>query len=76
MNIEIDQQQKFTEEFSKLAEDASQKFKDKWDHDVKFTNPTRTKLIPSFNPGAIDLLSVELRRKFEELRSRYFGKSL
>ena len=76
MNLEIDQQQKFTEEFSKLAADASQRFKDKWDNEVKFINPTRSKLIPSFNPGAIDLLSVELRRKFEELRSKYFGKSL
>ena len=76
MNIEIDQQQKFTEQFSKLAEDASQKFKDKWDSTVSFINPTHTKMIPTFNTGAIHLLSVEMRKKFEDLRGKYFNKSL
>lgn len=76
MNIEIDQQQKFTEQFSKLTEDASQKFKDKWDNTVSFINPTHTKMIPAFNTGAIHLLSVEMRKKFEDLRGKYFNKSL
>ena len=31
MNNEISQQQKFEEQFHKLAEQASPKFKDKWD---------------------------------------------
>ena len=76
MNIEIDQQQKFAEKFSKLAEDASQRFKDKWDQDVRFINPTHNKMIPAFNAGAIDLLSVELRKKYELLREEYFHKAL
>ncbi len=76
MNIEIDQQQKFAEQFSKLAEGASQKFKDKWDNDISFINPTHEKMIPAFNTGAIHLLSVELRKKFEILREKYFAKSL
>ena len=76
MNIEIDQQQKFTEQFSKLAANASQKFKDKWDGTIRFINPTRTKFIPSFNGNTIDLLSVELRNKFEILRNKYYAKSL
>lgn len=76
MNIEIDQQQKFTELFSKLAETAPQRFKDKWDGDINFINPTRSKFIPSFNGNAIDLLSVELRNKFENLRNKYYSKSL
>ena len=76
MNIEIDQQQKFAEQFSKLAEDASQRFKDKWDHEVRFVDPTHHKMIPSFNSGVIDLLSVELRKKYEILRDQYFRKEL
>jgi hypothetical protein len=76
MNIEIDQQQKFTEQFSKLVETASQRFKDKWDGNIHFINPTRSKFIPSFNGNSIDLLSVELRNKFEILRNKYYSKSL
>ena len=76
MNIEIDQQQKFSEQFSKLVEQAPQRFKDKWDGNIRFINPTRTKFIPSFNGNTIDLLSVELRNKFEILRNKYYAKSL
>ena len=76
MNIEIDQQQKFTEQFSKMVEGAPQRFKDKWDGNIRFINPTRTKFIPSFNGNAIDLLSVELRNRFEILRNKYYSKSL
>lgn len=76
MNIEIDQQQKFEEQFAKLVEGASQKFKDKWDQQIIFTNPTREKLTPTLNPGALHLLSVELRKKFEVLRNKYLEKSL
>ena len=76
MNLEIDQQQKFTEQFSKLVETASERFKDKWDGNITFINPTRTKFIPSFNGNSIDLLSVELRNKFEILRNKYYAKSL
>ena len=76
MNIELDQQRKFIEQFSKLAEDASQKFKDKWDFEVNFINPTRIKMIPSFNGNVIELLSADLRNKFETLRNKYFSKSL
>ena len=76
MNIEIDQQQKFAEQFSKLAHDAPQRFKDKWDGNIRFINPTHTKSIPSFNGNSIDLLGVELRRKFEILRSQYYTKTL
>ena len=76
MNIEIDQQQKFTEQFSKMVEGAPQRFKDKWDGNIWFVNPTRTKFIPSFNGNTIDLLSVELRNKFEELRNKYYAKAL
>ncbi len=76
MNIEIDQQQKFLEQFSKLAQDAPQRFKDKWDGNVEFINPTHTKFIPSFNDNSIEFLSVELRNKFEILRNKYYSKSL
>jgi hypothetical protein len=76
MNIEIDQQQKFIEQFMKLTEDASLKFKSKWDYNIQFINPTRKKIIPSFGIGVIDALSVELRAKFETLRNRYYAKSL
>jgi hypothetical protein len=76
MNIEIDQQQKFTEAFFKMVHDAPQRFKDKWDGNIRFINPTRTKFIPSFNGNSIDLLSVELRNKFEILRTKYYAKSL
>ena len=61
MNIEIDQQQKF---------------KENWDGEISFINPTRTKFIPSFNGNSIDILTVELRDKFEILRNKYFAKSL
>ena len=76
MNIEIDQQQKFTEQFYELTADAPQKFKDKWDGNINFINPTRTKFIPSFNGNTIDFLPVALRDKFEILRNKYFAKSL
>ncbi len=76
MNIEIDQQQKFTEQFFKLVDDAPKRFKDKWDGNIRFINPTRSKFIPSFNGNTIDLLSVELRNKFEILRNQYYAKSL
>lgn len=76
MNIEIEQQQKFAEEFAKMVQDAPQRFKDKWDGNIRFINPTHSKFIPSFNGNSIDLLSVELRNKFEILRNRYYSKSL
>ncbi len=76
MNPEIEQQQKFTEQFIQLVRDASPKFKSKWDYNIQFINPTRKKLIPSFSSGVIDSLSVELRMKFEELRNKYYAKSL
>ncbi|MEJ7674314.1 MAG: hypothetical protein WKF59_16870 [Chitinophagaceae bacterium] len=76
MNIEIDQQQKFTEQFLKMVHDAPQRFKDKWDGNVNFINPTHSKFIPSFNGNSIELLSVELRNKFEILRNKYYEKSL
>ena len=76
MNIEIDQQQKFTEQFLKMVHDAPQRFKDKWDGNVNFINPTHSKPIPSFNGNSIELLSVELRNKFEILRNKYYEKSL
>ena len=76
MNIEIEQQQKFAEEFAKMVNDAPQRFKDKWDGNIHFVNPTHTKSIPSFNGNSIDLLSVELRNKFEQLRNKYYSKSL
>jgi hypothetical protein len=76
MNIEIDQQQKFTEHFLKMVHDAPQRFKDKWDGNVNFINPTHSKFIPSFNGNSIELLSVELRNKFEILRNKYYEKSL
>jgi hypothetical protein len=76
MNIEIQQQQKFTDQFLTLVHDAPQRFKNKWDGNIHFINPTRVKLIPSFNGNAIDILPVELRDKFEILRNKYFAKSL
>ena len=76
MNLEIDQQQKFTEQFSKLVADAPKRFQEKWDGNIRFINPTRIKFIPSFNGNSIDLLSVDLRNKFEELRDKYYAKSL
>lgn len=76
MNVEIDQQQKFADQFLQLVKDASPKFKSKWDGDIKFLNPTRAKLIPAFGAGVIDALSVEERNKFEILRNKYYAKSL
>lgn len=76
MNIEIDQQQKFIEQFDTLVREAPQKFKDKWDGQINFINPTRSKFIPSFNGNSIDLLPIVLRDRFEVLRNKYFAKSL
>lgn len=77
MNIEIDQQQKFIEQFSKLADQAPERFKMKWDHEIKFKDDaTHTKLIPFFNAGAIHLLPAELKEKFIILRDKYFAKAL
>jgi hypothetical protein len=76
MNKEIEQQQKFTEQFFKLAEESSQKFKDKWDKEITFINPSHAKILPCFNSGALHLLSVEQKKKFQILRERYFAKSL
>ena len=76
MNLEIEQQQKFAEQFLKLIENAPQKFKDKWDGEIKFINPARTKLIPSFNSNLIDSLPAAYRTKFEILRNKYYAKTL
>jgi hypothetical protein len=76
MNKETEQQQKFVDQFSRLAEEASQKFKDKWDKEITFINPSHGKIIPSFNPGALHLLSVEEKKKFQILREKYFAKTL
>ena len=76
MNLEIDQQQKFAEQFFKLIEDGPQKFKDKWDGEIKFINSARTKLIPSFNSNLIDMLPAAYRTQFEILRNKYYAKTL
>lgn len=76
MNIELDQQRKFTEQFFALTKDASEKFKNKWDETIQFSNPSRLKNVPTFNNGAIDSLSAPLREKFEILRKKYYNKTL
>lgn len=76
MNKEVEQQQKFIEAFSKLAEGASQKFKEKWNNEVSFINPSHEKITPAFNSGTIHLLSTEERKKFEIIRHKYFLKTL
>ncbi len=76
VNLEIAQQQKFIEEFNDLVKDAPPKFKQKWDQEIHFLNPTHQKSMPVFNPGAIDALSVALRDKYEILRRKYYTKTL
>lgn len=76
MNIENDQRQKFEDQFAVLVKDASKRFHDKWDHQINFINPSHNKWIPSFNPGAIQLLSPVARSGYEILRLKYFEKSL
>ena len=76
MNIEISQQQKFREQFEELVKDAPKKFKDNWDENIQFINPTRNRLMPQFKHGLIDILPVEMRNKFEVLRNKYYSKSL
>lgn len=76
MNIEIEQQQKFIEEFNELVKDAPVKFKEKWDEQIQFLNPTHQKSMPVFNPGAIDALPIALRDKYELLRRKYYNKTL
>ena len=76
VNIEIEQQQKFIEEFNELVRDAPPRFKEKWDQQINFLNPTHQKSMPVFNPGAIDALSVALRDKYEVLRKKYYNKTL
>jgi len=76
MNLETDQQRKFTDQFLELTKDASQKFKNTWDETIQFSNPSRVKFIPTFNNGALDCLSASLREKFEILRKKYYAKSL
>ncbi len=76
MNIELEQQRKFTEQFFELTKEASQKFKNTWDEDIQFSNPSRVKFIPTFNNGAIDSLSAPLREKYEILRKKYYDKLL
>ena len=76
MNLEAEQQRKFTDLFFELTKDASQKFKNTWDQTIQFSNPSRVKFIPTFNNGALDALSASLREKFEILRKRYYAKSL
>lgn len=76
MNIEISQQQKFREQFEELVKDAPRKFKDNWDDEIKFVNPTRSKMIPQFSHGLIDFLPIEIRTRYEILRNKYYTKSL
>ncbi len=76
MNLEISQQQKFREQFEQLVKDAPKKFKDNWDEDIQFINPSRNKIIPQFRHGLIDFLPIEMRNKFEIIRNKYYSKSL
>jgi len=76
MNLELEQQRKFKDQFFNLTEDAPQKFKNIWDGNIQFSNPSRLKIIPTFNNGAIDSLSTHLREKFEILRKKYYNKAL
>ena len=76
MNLELEQQRKFTDQFFELTKDASKKFKSIWDETIQFSSPSRTKFIPTFNNGAIDSLSAPLREKYEILRKKYYNKSL
>jgi hypothetical protein len=76
MNLELEQQRKFIEQFSELVKEASEKFKEKWDNKIEFTNPNHNGYIPTFSGGVINMLSVSLRDKYETLRSRYYAKSL
>ncbi len=76
MNLEIEQQQKFAEQFSKLIENAPKKFKDKWDGEIKFIRPAQTKIIPAFNSNLIDILPAQYRTQFEILRNKYYSKTL
>ncbi len=76
MNLEIEQQLKFAEQFSKLIENAPQKLKDKWDGEIKFIRPAQTKIIPSFNSNIIDVLPAPYRTQFEILRKKYYSKTL
>jgi hypothetical protein len=76
MNLELEQQRKFKDQFLELIKEASPKFQEKWDDNIQFSNPSRTKFIPTFSAGVINLLSVSLRDKFETLRSRYYAKTL
>lgn len=76
MSIELDQQRKFTDQFNELVKEASPKFKEKWDDNIQFSNPSRLKYVPTFSTGIINLLSVALRDKFEILRNKYYAKSL
>ncbi|MEP6616557.1 MAG: hypothetical protein ABJA57_08265 [Ginsengibacter sp.] len=76
MSLELEQQRKFKEQFQELIKEASPKFHEKWDNNIQFSNPSRTKYIPTFSMGVINLLSVALRDKFEALRNKYYSKSL
>jgi hypothetical protein len=76
MNIEITQQQKFREQFELLVKDAPKKFKENWNDEIAFVNPTRSKIIPQFTHGLIDFLPIDLRNKYEILRNKYYTKSL
>ena len=76
MNLELEQQRKFTDQFFELTKDASQKFKNIWDETIQFSNPTHVKFIPTFNNGTLDSLSPPLREKYEILRKKYYNKSL
>ncbi|MEP6927417.1 MAG: hypothetical protein ABI834_07265 [Ginsengibacter sp.] len=76
MNLELEQQRKFIDQFFELTKDAPLKFKNNWDENIQFSNPSRVKFIPTFNNGAIDSLSIALREKFEILRKKYYAKVL
>lgn len=76
MNPEIDQQQKFIEQFIKLLEDAPRKFRDLWDGEVKFIQTGRARTIPSVNSNLISLLPDAHRNKFEILRKKFYAKAL
>jgi len=76
MKLELAHQRKFTDQFFDLTKDAPQKFKNIWDENIQFSNPSRVKFIPTFNNGAIDSLSASLREKYEILRKKYYDKTL
>jgi hypothetical protein len=78
MKKEIEQRQKFAEHFLNLIEGAPENFLKEWrkEEPIPFYNLTGVDFKPHLSTEVISLLPPDIRKKYEDLETKYYAKAL